>query len=158
MHNLNNDPNINTIPFPTFRLLLVVGSRSGIVGAGGSCVVTGVQRLVRVLISCIGCCDCRTSVGSVVRWAVVVSGRSESTGGRDGTGHFSIAETTLIATVAAKELYATAASIVVGRAGAVALVLLMLSVDTKLHEGGDEEENAGERSVYGSTGRRLLLV
>jgi len=86
----------------------------------------------------------RASVGSVVRWANVVS-RSSSEG--SGTGSdFGVAKATVLASTASKEPSSTAAGVVVGGAGTKTLLFLVVACESELDQGGEEEEQSSSNS------------
>jgi hypothetical protein len=120
---------------------LVVGGRS-LVSANRRSVVSTVKSGLVVVESRVRRRNSRASVRSVVRRAdVMLNDRGSET---TLSGHGSdFRVDSAVALVALPELHARALGVAVGRAGAVALLLLVVLGHEELEGDGDEEEEAG---------------
>jgi hypothetical protein len=120
---------------------LVVGGRS-LVSANRRSVVSTVKSGLVVVESRVRRRNSRASVRSVVRRAdVMLNDRGSET---TLSGHGSdFRVDSAVALVALPELHARTLGVAVGRAGAVALLLLVVLGHEELEGDGDEEEEAG---------------
>jgi hypothetical protein len=114
-------------------------------------VVSTVETSVLVVVISavdVGSSDSRASVSSVVAGAdVVLDNRgSKSTGSRGNGSDFRVTEA-IVALVALPELHAGALGVAVGRAGTVALLLLVVLGHEELEGDGNQEEEASKLLV-----------
>ena len=112
------------------------------VGASRSGVVASNKWLVWVLICSRVRSNSGAGVGSVVRMAIISGSSGSKSSSRSGTSHFGVAETSAPSTTALPELDTASASIVVGRAGTKALLLLVMTTKRNLDKSCNEEEDA----------------
>jgi hypothetical protein len=125
-------------------MALVVGSRS-LVSTDGRRVVTAVERRLVVIVAGTGSSNSGASVRGVMRRAnIVLDSRGLKTSSSRGSSDFGVTQTAvaLVALVALPELHAGTLGVAVGRAGTVALLLLVVTRHEELEGDGDEEEEA----------------
>jgi hypothetical protein len=122
-------------------MALVVGSRS-LVSTDGRRVVTAVERRLVVIVAGTGSSNSGASVRGVMRRAnIVLDSRGLKTSSSRGSSDFGVTQTA-VALVALPELHAGTLGVAVGRAGTVALLLLVVTRHEELEGDGDEEEEA----------------
>jgi hypothetical protein len=105
-------------------------------------VVSAVERRLVVVVAGTGSSDSGASVRGVVRWAdVVLDSRGLKTGNSRGSSDFRVTQFA-VALVALPELHTGTLGVAVGRAGTVALLLLVVARHEELEGNRDEEEEA----------------